>query len=90
MNKEFEDVKVIDFEELYNNNLFMHNIKGIEAVCKEHDVDTLIGLSIWYKDYEEKLDPKEYTKQVKDFTHACIAVGYDFENIYNKIFRKEA
>lgn len=83
--KEIKEEKVIDYKGLYETNIFMKNIKEIEKVSKENDVDTLIALSIWYKDYPEKVDPKEYSRQVKEFKEACIFVGYDFKVIYDAL-----
>lgn len=78
MNKE---EKVIDYKGLYETNIFMKNIKKIEKVSKENDVDVLVAVSMWYQK-QPALEPKEYQRQVKEFTQACISVKYDFAKIY--------
>lgn len=77
--------KVIDYKGLYETNIFMKNIKEIEKACQEHDVDVLTGMSIWAHQTKPDIDPKEYSRQVKEFKEACIFVGYDFKVIYNAL-----
>ena len=83
LNKQEE--KVIDFKALYETNIFMKNVKEVEAVCKQYDVDVLSGMSIWSHKNNVGLNPKEYSRQVKEFREACIYVGYDFGKIYEAL-----
>ncbi len=77
--------KVINVKELYENNIFMQNVRDIEKTCQEHDVDVLTGMSIWAHKTKPDLDPKEYSLQVKEFKEACIFVGYDFKVFYSAL-----